>query len=131
MNLPNHVTSYVRLKCPYPQKSTEHRSMMKRLNAVSDGGYYRTLERIRADWDEYERPMSIDVHHSFNGKKWVAHLEGDDPFPAKENLPRGITRNGSGYRARVIRAGLAVFDQTFDSMSDATTGYRLHCRLKA
>ena len=131
MNLPNHVQSYIKLKCPYPPKSAEYRVMIKRLNTVKDGAYRRILERLRADWDEYERPMSIDVQHSFNGKKWAAHLEGEDPSSVTEILPRGITRNGSGYRARVIRAGLAVFDQTFDSLSDATTAYRLHCRLKA
>lgn len=129
MTLPNHVSNYVRLKCPYPEKSAERRSMMRRLHAVKDCNFYSTLERLRADWDEYERPKSIDVHHSFNGKEWIAHLAGENPFSAKENLPRGITRNGSGYRARVSREGNAVFDQTFDALADATTAYRLNCRL--
>jgi len=129
MTLPNHVTSYVRLKCPYPQKSADHRSMMKRLTAVKDGDYYRLLERMRADWDEYDRPKSIDVHHSFNGKEWIAHLEGENPFSYTEVMPKGVHRHGSGYRVRIRREGQPMYDETFPTIHEAKQAYRLVCRL--
>lgn len=129
MKLPNHVTSFVKLKSPYPPKSAEHRSMMQRLNAVKDGAYYRVLERLRADWDEYQQPKSIDVHHSFNGKKWIAHLSGEDPFSYTEAMPKGIHRHGSGYRVRIRRDGETRYDETFATVHEAKQAYRLVCRL--
>lgn len=129
MNLPSHVIDYIKLKCPYPETSPHRKAMLRRLSSVKNGRYWAALERERADFVEYQRPKSIDVKHSYNGKRWYAYLAGDDPIPAKEWLPKGVSRNGSGFRARVSTAGQAVFDQTFDTLSDAAKAYRLNCRL--
>ena len=129
MTLPNHLTANVKLKCPFPPKSAQYRSMTKKLNAVKDGAYYRILERLRADFDEYELPNSIDVRHSYTGSEWIAHLEGDDPFSYREALPKGVHRRGSGYRVRIRREGQTLYDESFSTVDEAKQAYRLVCRL--
>ena len=86
----NHL-DWFRLKYPYPVESKDYKTAYKKLN----GATYADLERLRAEFEEYD-DGSIPVTHYCIHDEWFA-TTGD---PAEAVNMKGIQLHGQKYRVQ-------------------------------
>ena len=92
MPITNAHLNWFKLKCPYPVNSTAYAAAKARLNNAS----YSDLERLRAEFDEYQ-DGSIPVTHYNLYDEWFASVNG---VKAHANSMKGIQRHGSKFRVQ-------------------------------
>ena len=108
MKTRNHL-DWFRLKCPYPIESKEYEKAFKKLN----GATYADLERLRAEFDEYD-DGSIPITHYCIQDEWFA-TTGD---PEEAVNMKGIQMHGQRYRVQKRINGI-VHKWTFNTLSEA------------
>ena len=104
----NHL-DWFRLKCPYPVESKHYKTALKKLN----GATYADLERLRAEFDEYDNG-SIPVTHYCIHDEWFA-TTGD---PAEAVNMKGIQLHGQKYRVQK-RINGTLRKWSFKTLSEA------------
>ena len=104
----NH-SDWFRLKCPYPVESKDYKTALKKLN----GATYADLERLRAEFDEYDNG-SIPVTHNCIHDEWFT-TKGD---PAEAVNMKGIQLHGQKYRVQKRINGI-LRRWSFNTLSEA------------
>ena len=112
MPITNPHLSWFKLKCPYPVNSTAYASAKARLN----NALYRDLERLRAEFDEYQ-DGSTPVSHYNLYDEWFASVNG---VKAHATNMKGIQRHGGKYRVQK-RVDGQLRKCTFDTLEKAVT----------
>ena len=110
MPITNAHLNWFKLKCPYPVNSTAYAAAKARLNNAS----YSDLERLRAEFDEYQ-DGSIPVTHYNLYDEWFASAGG---VKAHASNMKGIQRHGSKFRVQK-RVDGQLRKWTFDTPEQA------------
>ena len=110
MPITNAHLNWFKLKCPYPVNSTAYAAAKARLNNAS----YSDLERLRAEFDEYQ-DGSIRVTHYNLYDEWFASVNG---AKAHATNMKGIQRHGSKFRVQK-RVDGQLRKWTFDTLEQA------------
>ena len=85
--------AWFKLKCPYPPNSHAYKQAYSKLNNAA----YADLERLRAEFDEYD-DGSIPVRHYKHKGQWYAKpLSGGT---AQKLNMKGIQRHGRKWRVQ-------------------------------
>ena len=112
MPITNAHLNWFKLKCPYPVNSTAYSTAKARLN----NALYPDLERLRAEFDEYQ-DVSIPVTHYNLYDEWFASVNG---VKSHATNMKGIQRHGSKYRVQK-RVDGQLRKCTFDTLEKAVT----------
>ena len=110
MPITNAHLNWFKLKSPYPVNSTAYAAAKARLNNAS----YSDLERLRAEFDEYQ-DGSIPVTHYNLYDEWFASVNG---VKAHATNMKSIQRHGSKFRVQK-RADGQLQKWTFDTLEQA------------
>ena len=110
MPITNAHLNWFKLKCPYPVNSTPYAAAKARLNNAS----YSDLERLRAEFDEYQ-DGSIPVTHYNLYDEWFASVNG---VKAHATNMKGIQHHGSKFRVQK-RVDGQLQKWTFDTLEQA------------
>ena len=110
MPITNAHLNWFKLKCPYPVNSTAYAAAKARLKNAS----YSDLERLRAEFDEYQ-DGSIPVTHYNLYDEWFVSVNG---VKAHATNMKGIQRHGSKFRVQK-RADGQLQKWTFDTLEQA------------
>ena len=102
--------NWFKLKCPYPVNSKAYATAGARLNNAS----YSDLERLRAEFDEYQ-DGSIPVAHYNLYDEWFASVNG---VKAHAINMKGIQRHGGKFRVQK-RVNGQLRKWTFDTLEQA------------
>ena len=86
MSISNARLAWFRLKCPYPYKSPQYKQAYAQLNNAT----YADLEKLRAEFDEFDDGSTPVIHYQHKGQ-WYAKV-GLKGSPQKLNM-RGIHYN--------------------------------------
>ena len=93
MSVARHHLAWFKLKCPYPLDSEDYRKAYAGLSGATNSD----IERLRAEFDEYD-DGSIPVRHFKHKGKWYAKpLTGGT---AQELNMKGIQRHGRKWRVQ-------------------------------
>ena len=93
MPITNSHLAWFKLKCPYPPKSQTYKQAYARLNNAS----YADLEKLRAEFDEYE-DTSIPVRHYKHKGQWYAKPVSGGT--AQKLNMKGIQQHGKKWRVQ-------------------------------
>ena len=107
MPITNAHHNWFKLKCLYSVNSTAYAAAKARLNNAS----YSDLERLRAEFDEYQ-DGSIPMTHYNLYDEWFASAGG---VKAHASNMKGIQRHGSKFRVQ-RRVDGQLLRWTFDSL---------------
>ena len=111
MSVARHHLAWFKLKCPYPIESKDYKEAYVRLQNAT----YSDLERLRAEFDEYD-DGSIPVRHYKHKGKWYAKpLSGGT---AQELNMRGISQHRQKYRV-FKRIDGKLFRWNFNTLKEA------------
>ena len=110
MPITNAHISWFKLKCPYPVNSTAYASAKARLNNAS----YPDLERLRAEFDEYQDGSTPVTHYNLYDE-WFASVNGVNAHAI--NM-KGIQHHGSKFRVQK-RVDGRLQKWTFDTLEQA------------
>ena len=110
MPITNAHLNWFKFKCPYPVNSTAYAAAKARLNNAS----YSDLERLRAEFDEYQ-DGSIPVTHYNLYDEWFASVNG---VKAHAINMKGIQHHGSKFRVQK-RVDGQLQKWTFDTLEQA------------
>ena len=110
MPVTNAHLNWFKLKCPYPVNSKAYAAAKARLN----NAFYPDLERLRAEFDEYQ-DGSIPVTHYNLYDEWFASVNG---VKAHASNMKGIQRHGSKFRVQK-RVDGQLQKWTFDTLEQA------------
>ena len=111
MSISNARLAWFRLKYPYPYKSPQYKQAYAQLNNAT----YADLEKLRAEFDEYDDGLTPIIHYQHKGQ-WYAKV-GLKGSPQKLNM-RGIQQHGRRWRVqRRIRGQLRKW--TYHSLPEA------------
>ena len=110
MPITNAHLNWFKLKCPYPINSTAYAAAKARLN----NALYPDLERLRAEFDEYQGG-SIAVTHYNLYDVWFASAGG---VKAHATNMKGIQRHGSKFRVQK-RVNGQIQKWTFETLEQA------------
>ena len=108
MKTRNHL-DWFRLKCPYPVESKHYKTAYNKLN----GATYADLERLRAEFDEYD-DGSIPVSHYRINDDWLATIGS----PEEAVNMKGIQLQGQRYRVQK-RINGTLKKWSFDTLAEA------------
>ena len=98
MPITNSHLAWFRLKCPYQRDSNLYKQAYARLNNAT----YADLEKLRAEFDEYD-DWSIPVRHYNHKGQWYAKpLSGGT---AQKLKMKGIQRHGKKWRVQKRSSG--------------------------
>ena len=67
--------AWFKLKCPYPPNSQTYKQAYARLNNAS----YADLEKLRAEFDEYDAGSIPVRHYKYKGQWYAKPLSGGTP----------------------------------------------------
>ena len=103
--------AWFRLKCPYPPNSRAYKQAYAKLNNAK----YADLEKLRAEFDEYD-DGSIPVHHYKHKGQWYSKpiLGGT----AQKLNMKGIQQHGRKWRVQKRRDG-RLKRWTYDTFKEA------------
>ena len=87
MSISNARLAWFRLKCLYAYKSPQHKRAYAQLNNAS----YADLEKLRAEFDEFDDGLTPVIHYQQKGQ-WYAKV-GLKGAPKRLNM-RGIQQHG-------------------------------------
>ena len=110
MPITNAHLNWFKLKCPYPVNSKACASAKARLNNAS----YPDLERLRAEFDEYQDGSTPVTHYNLYDE-WFASAGG---VKAHAINMQGIQRHGSKFRVQK-RVDGQLQKWTFDTPEEA------------
>ena len=111
MSVARHHLAWFKLKCPYSSDSKDYKEAYARLCDAT----YSDLERLRAEFDEYD-DGSIPVRHYKHKGKWYAKpLTGGT---AQKLNMKGIQRHGRKWRVQQ-RSNGQLRKWTFDTYQEA------------
>ena len=111
MSVARHHLAWFKLKCPYSSDSKDYKEAYARLQNAT----YSDLERLRAEFDEYD-DGSIPVRHYKHKGKWYAKpLTGGT---AQELNMKGISQHRQKYRV-FKRIDGKLFRWNFNTLKEA------------
>ena len=103
--------AWFKLKCPYPTNNQAYKQAYAKLNNAT----YADLEKLRAEFDEYE-DNSIPVRHYKHKGKWYSKpISGGT---AQELNMKGIQRHGKKWRVQK-RSNGQLRKWTFGTLKEA------------
>ena len=103
--------AWFKLKCPYPPTSQAYKQAYAKLNNATNAD----LEKLRAEFDEYE-DNSISVrHYKYKGQWYAKPVSGGTV--QKLNM-KGIQRHGRKWRVQKRRDG-QLRKWTFGTLQEA------------
>ena len=103
--------AWFKLKCPYPTNSQAYKQAYAKL----DNATYADLEKLRAEFDDYE-DTSIPLRHYEHKSQWYAKpLSGGT---AQKLNMKGIQRHGRKWRVQKRRNG-QLRKWTFGTLQEA------------
>ena len=103
--------AWFRLKCPYPPNSHAYKQAYARLNNAS----YAHLEKLRAEFDEYD-DGSIPVRHYKHKGQWYSKPVSGGT--AQRLNMKGIQRHGRKWRVQQRKRD-QLRKWTFDTYQEA------------
>ena len=112
MAICNAHRNWFRLKCPYPSGSKEY----SRAYAKLDNAKYSDLEKLRAEFEEYDDGSTPVTHHYLNDE-WVA-VVGSRSKPSPTLNMKAIQRHGHKYRVQKRSRG-KLRKWTYDTLKEA------------
>ena len=110
MPITNAHLNWFKLKCPYPANSKAYASAKARLNNAS----YPDLERLRAEFDEYQDGSTPVTHYNLYDE-WFASVSGVNAHAI--NM-KGIQRHGGKFRVQK-RVDGQLYKWTSDTLEQA------------
>ena len=110
MPITNAHLNWFKLKCPYPVNSLAYAAAKARLKNAS----YSNLQRLRAEFDEYQ-DGSVPVTHYNLYDEWFVSVNG---VKAHATNMKGIQRHGSKFRVQK-RVDGQLLRWTFDKLEQA------------
>ena len=111
MSISNARLAWFRLKCPYPYKSPQYKQAYAQLKNAT----YADLEKLRAEFDEFDDGLTPVIHYQHKGQ-WYAKV-GLKGSPQKLNM-RGIQQHGRKWRVQKRTRG-HLRKWTYDSLPEA------------
>ena len=111
MSVARHHLAWFKLKCPYSSDSKDYKGACARLS----GATYADLERLRAEFDEYQDGSTPVSHYKHKGKWYAKPLNGGT---AQKFNMKGIQQHGHKYRMQQRRRG-QLHKWTFDTLKEA------------
>ena len=93
MSVARHHLAWFKLKCPFSLDSKDYKEAYARLH----GATYADLERLRAEFDEYDDGSIPMRHYKHKGKWYAKPLTGGT---AQELNMKGIQRHGRKWRVQ-------------------------------
>ena len=113
MAIANNKLSWFKLKCPYPQDTTEYRTAFSRLNNAS----LADMNKLDAEFNLWRETHHTVVSHHFIDGEWVAVIgTHSKPLPAL-NM-KAIQRHGKRYRVQKRNRG-QLRRWTFNTLTEA------------
>ena len=112
MKVARHHLAWFKLKCPYKIDSPDYRASYARLH----GATYSDIEKLRAEFDEYDDGSTPVTHHFVNGNRLAVLGKRSKPSP-QLNM-KGIQRHGHKYRVQQRRRG-QLRKYTYDTLKEA------------
>ena len=113
MSVARHHLAWFKLKCPYPIESKDYKEAYVRLQNAT----YSDLERLRAEFDEYD-DGSIPVRHYKHKGQWYAKPVSGGT--AQKLNMKGIQQHGKKWRVQQRRDG-RLKRWTYDTFEEAQT----------
>ena len=111
MPITNSHLAWFRLKCPYPPNSHAYKQAYAGLNNAT----YADLEKLRAEFDEYD-DGSIPVRHYKHKGQWYAKPVSGGT--AQRLNMKGIQRHGRKWRVQQRKKG-QLRKWTYDTLKEA------------
>ena len=93
MPITNSHLAWFKLKCPYPPNSQAYKQAYARLNNAS----FADLEKLRAEFDEYDDGSIAVRHYKHKGQWYAKPLSGGT---AQKLNMKGIQRHGRKWRVQ-------------------------------
>ena len=90
--------AWFKLKCPYPPTSQAYKQAYAKLNNATNAD----LEKLRAEFDEYEANSISVRHYKYKGQWYAKPVSGGTV--QKLNM-KGIQRHGRKWRVQKRRDG--------------------------
>ena len=113
MAIANNKLSWFKLKCTYPQDTTEYRTAFSRLNNAS----LADMNKLNAEFNLWRETHHTVVTHHFIDGEWVAVIgTHSKPIPAL-NM-KAIQRHGHKYRVQQRKRG-QLRRWTFNTLTEA------------
>ena len=112
MTIAKHHLAYFKLKCPYKIDSPKYREAYAKLH----GATYSDIERLRAEFDEYQDGSTPVTHHYVNGQ-WLAVVGSHSKPPTAQNL-KAIAQHRQKYRVSKRIDG-KLFRWSFNTLKEA------------
>ena len=112
MTVTRHYLAWFKLKCPYKIDSPNYRAAYARLH----GATYSDIEKLRAEFDEYDDGSTPVTHHFVNGQ-WLAVIGKRSRPPTAQNL-KAISQHRQKYRVSKRIDG-KLFRWSFNTLKEA------------
>ena len=93
MTIPYSHLAWFKLKCPYPPDSQAYKGAYARLNNAT----YADLEKLRAEFDEYDDGSIPVRHYKLKGQWYAKPISGGT---AQKLNMKGIQRHGRKWRVQ-------------------------------
>jgi hypothetical protein len=103
--------AWFKLKCPYPPTSQAYKQAYAKLNNATNAD----LEKLRAEFDEYEANSISVCHYKYKGQWYAKPVSGGTV--QKLNM-KGIQRHGRKWRVQKRRDG-QLRKWTFGTLQEA------------
>ena len=103
--------AWFKLKCPYPPNSHAYKQAYARLNNAS----YADLEKLRAEFDEYDDGSIPVRHYKYKGQWYSKPILGGT---AQKLNMKGIQQHGRKWRVQQRRDG-RLRKWTYDTLQEA------------
>ena len=103
--------AWFKLKCPYPPTSQAYKQAYAKLNNATNAD----LEKLRAEFDEYEANSISVRHYKYKGQWYAKPVSGGTV--QKLNM-KGIQRHGRKWRVQKRRDG-QLRKWTFGTLQEA------------
>ena len=104
--------NWFKLKCPYEIDSKEYRAAYARLHSAT----YPDIEKLRAEFDDYQDGSTPVTHHYVNGE-WLAVI-GSRSKPAPAQNLKAISQHRQKYRVSKRIDG-KLFRWSFNTLKEA------------
>ena len=113
MTIANNKLSWFKLKCPYPQDTTEYQNALSRLGNAS----LADMNKLDAEFTLWRETHHTVVSHHFIDGEWLAIIGTQSkPIPA-QNM-KAIQRHGKRYRVQKRNRG-QLRRWTFNTLTEA------------
>jgi len=103
--------AWFKLKCPYPPTSQAYKQAYAKLNNATNAD----LEKLRAEFDEYEANSISVRHYKYKGQWYAKPVSGGT---AQKLNMKGIQRHGRKWRVQKRRDG-QLRKWTFGTLQEA------------